>query len=208
MSAAAYLSVLTVVGILVGATTARAEREEPVRSLLEMRHDRVIIQEYDLSCGAAVLATLLTHQLGTPTSEREVALQLISREEYLRNPELVRLRQGFSLLDMKRVASRFGYKGVGFGSMSLEDLVEKAPVIVPISPNDYSHFVIFRGMAGDRVLLADPAWGNRTMTIREFRDVWINHERIGRVGFVVINKNGVELPNRLAPSVNDFVTFN
>ena len=34
-------------------------QEQPVKSLLELRHHDVIIQSWDLSCGAAALATLL-----------------------------------------------------------------------------------------------------------------------------------------------------
>ena len=48
--------------------------------------------------------------------------------------------------------------------LELEDLIERAPIIVPILANGYNHFVVFRGMRGNRVLVADPAWGNRTLT--------------------------------------------
>ena len=58
----------------------------PVKSLLEMRHEHVVIQKFDLSCGAAALATLLNYQYGDPVSERDVAKALIRREEYLREP--------------------------------------------------------------------------------------------------------------------------
>jgi predicted double-glycine peptidase len=36
-----------------------AEGNQPVQSVLEIRHDRVMIQKWDLSCGAAALSTLL-----------------------------------------------------------------------------------------------------------------------------------------------------
>jgi predicted double-glycine peptidase len=39
-----------------------------VRSLMQLRNDRVVRQQWDLSCGAAVVATLLTYQLGAPVS--------------------------------------------------------------------------------------------------------------------------------------------
>ena len=38
---------------------APAEGNLPVRSVLEIRHERVVIQNWDLSCGAAALGTLL-----------------------------------------------------------------------------------------------------------------------------------------------------
>lgn len=176
----------------------------PVRSLLEMRRESVIVQEFDLSCGAAALATLLTYQHGDPVSEQEVARGLIQRQEYLANPELLIFNQGFSLLDLKRYVERRGYEGISYGKMEFGDLVERAPIMTPVSFNGYNHFVIFRGVVGDnRVLLVDPAWGNRTMPIEKFEDSWLEYPEFGKVGFVVTRRDGAAPPNRLAPRLGD-----
>ena len=50
-----------------------ADAQAPVKSLLEVRQDRVTVQQWDLSCGAAALATLLKYQYGDPVSERDIA---------------------------------------------------------------------------------------------------------------------------------------
>ena len=64
--------------------------------------------------------------------------------------------------------------------------MKNAPIMVPVNAFGYSHFVVFRGIHGNRVLLADPAWGNRTMTIEKFQHMWLDYGKpIGRVGFVV-----------------------
>lgn len=177
-----------------------------MESLLEMRRDQVILREWDLSCGAAALATLMTYQLGDQVGEREVAINLIQREDYIENPELVRRQLGFSLLDLKNFVDERSFLGLGFGDMDLEDLVEMAPVIVPVRVRGYNHFVIFRGMYKGRVLLADPAWGNRTMTVEDFEDSsWLVYPDLGHVGFVVANADGSLPPNRMAPEPDDFV---
>ncbi|WP_218918038.1 C39 family peptidase [Noviherbaspirillum massiliense] len=183
-----------------------AEAGEPVvKSLLEMRHENVVIQKWDLSCGAAALATLLRYQHGEDVTEKEVAVALMKREEYIRNPQLVQSREGFSLLDLKRNADSRGYLGNGYGRLQLKDLVAKAPIIVPIHTNGYNHFVIFRGVRGDRVLLADPAWGNRTMRVDEFTEKWIDYPSLGHIGFTVQRRDDVPPPNQLAPQGQDFV---
>jgi predicted double-glycine peptidase len=182
-----------------------ADAQAQVKSLLEMRQDRVVVQQWDLSCGAAALATLLNYQHGDPVSEREIAKGLIEREEYLENPLLVRARHGFSLLDLKRYVEQRGYQGIGFGQLVLEDLVDRAPIMVPVSFNGYNHFVVFRGIRGNRVLVADPAWGNRTLTFDEFEDAWLTYPEFGRVGFVVAQEDGTLPPNRLRPRSEDFV---
>lgn len=176
-----------------------------VKSLLEMRHTNVVVQQWDLSCGAAALTTLLNYQYDDPISEREVAIGLMNRAEYIKNPHIVRMREGFSLLDLKRFVDGRGYRGIGYGKLSFEQLLEKAPIVVPIDTKGYNHFVIFRGMHGNRVLLADPAWGNRTMLVKTFQDSWIEFPEVGKVGFIVARSDGTVPQNRLAPNLDEFV---
>ena len=193
--------------LLYSCLLAPAKAGEPVRSLLEIRREGVVIQEWDLSCGAAKLTTILNQQFGDPVGEKEIAKALIARKEYVDNPNLVRVRQGFSLLDLKRVAESRGYVGTGYGKMTLDDLVERAPVLVPIVANGYNHFVIFRGRMADRVLVADPAFGNYTMLIKKFEDSWIDYPSFGRVGFVLSANDGRSPRNGLAPRPEDFVAL-
>jgi len=57
---------------------------------------------------------------------------------------------------------------------------EQLPILLPIRPMDYNHFVVLKGVHGNRVYFADPAYGNNTMTISQFTDVWIDG-----IGFIV-----------------------
>lgn len=189
----------------VGWPALAAEPRPPVRSLLEVRQSGVVIQKFDISCGAAALATILRYQHGDMVEEREVAIGLMGRAEYLERPEIVRIRQGFSLLDLKRFVDARGYEGVGYGRMDLDDLIAKAPAIVPVSVNDYNHFVVFRGRLGNRVLIADPAFGNVTMTVEAFERAWIDYGDIGKVAFVVQRRDGPAPPGRLAARPEEFL---
>ena len=186
---------------------------QPVQSLLEIRDHRVAIQSWDLSCGAAALATVLRYQFGEPVSEKEIARTLMGRTAYVKNPELVRAREGFSLLDLKHYVQNYRgkrrYTGEGLGQLDLSDLIERAPIIVPVDALGYNHFVIFRGVMGDRVLLADPAWGNRTMTINKFQRMWLDYGKaMGHIGFVIETADGRTLPNKMQPKPSDFVMLN
>lgn len=178
---------------------------QAVKSLLEMRRENVVMQEWDLSCGAAALATIFRYQHGEQVTEKEIATALMQREEYIANPDLIRIREGFSLLDLKRDADARGYKGVGYGKLGLDDLVAKAPIIVPIRTRGYNHFVVFRGMRGNRVLVADSAWGNHTMLVDDFLASWIDYPKLGHVGFVVERRDGARPPNLLEVRGEDFV---
>ena len=189
---------------LIASATAPALAGNPVRSLQEMREENIVRQEWDLSCAAAALATILRYQHGQPVTERSVALGLINRTEYLANPDLVRLRQGFSLLDLKRYVDGMGFNGVGFGKMTLADLETNAPTIVPVNLQGFPHFVVFRGTTGREVLLADPAFGNITMSAERFEEAWIDYRDIGQVGFIVKSSGTQAPPGALKASDLDF----
>jgi uncharacterized protein len=172
----------------------------PVQSLLEMRQDEVIIQRWDASCGAAALATLLTYQHGDPVSERDIAEAMLHRDEYLAKPSLVGASGGFSLLDMQRFVERRGYQGLGYAGLTLKDLIQAGPTIVPVLFDGFAHFVVFRGIYQNRVLLADPAYGNRTMPIADFEQAWQQH-----IGFMVRQPGGSVSTNELSAQRGDFL---
>ncbi len=161
---------------------------KPFRSLVELRGEQVVRQNWDLSCGAAAIATLITYQLLHPVSEREVATAMLHRT----SPQLVRARLGFSLLDLKVYAATRGFGAAGFGQMTLADLDTMAPAIVPIRRHGFRHYVVYRGRRGDRVLLADPAFGNRTMSVDSFEASWAN-----AIGFIVFDPAEPHPPNRM-----------
>jgi predicted double-glycine peptidase len=200
------IAVVVFVTVIAGVLECWAADRRAVRSLLEIRRESVVIQEWDLSCGAAALATVLKYQYGDLASEKDIARALINRREYIDNPELLKIRQGFSLLDLKRYVDNHGYRGTGYGKLTFADLVEKAPIIIPVNFLGYNHFVVFRGVREDRVLLADPGWGNRTMLRGDFENAWLDYgEAIGKVGFVAERRDGIVPPHQLSPKASDFV---
>lgn len=167
---------------------AAAPTGKPFRSLLELRNEGVVRQHWDLSCGAAAIATLLTYQLGDPVTEREAALGMLRTGD----ARLVRARLGFSLLDLKRFAASRGFEAAGYGGLTLDDLVDLAPVVAPIRVRGFAHFVVVRGRRGDQLLIGDPAFGNRTMTAERFLQTWPS-----RIGFVVRPRGVTRPANRM-----------
>jgi uncharacterized protein len=189
--------------VFCGMPQSDAAERRAVKSLLEMQRENAVVQKFDLSCGAAALATILNFQHGDPVTEKQITEQLIRNPKYLADPLLVRERQGFSLLDLKRYVEQRGYQGIGYGRLQFENLIELAPILVPIQIKDYNHFVVFRGVIGDRVALADPAFGNRSMPIKDFKAALLDSPNFGKVGFIVKRRDGASPPNRLMPGVSD-----
>jgi predicted double-glycine peptidase len=160
---------------------AEVETRGPVRSLLEIRQDRVIVQKWDISCAAAALATVLTYGFDDPVSERAVAAGMLRHTAV----ERVNRRGGFSLLDLKRFAEGRGYTARGYRSLTMDNLMKLENAIVPIDARGYNHFVVYRGVRNGRVMVADPAFGNRTMKLESFKKAWIG-------GFVFVVRTAAE----------------
>ncbi|MBI4522538.1 MAG: C39 family peptidase [Deltaproteobacteria bacterium] len=175
-----------------------------VRNFKDLRREGLIVQELDYSCGAAALATLLTYFFNDRISEQEViGFVFIHGQTPEEGLKKYFRRKGFSLLDLKRFAEFRNFKATGYKGMTLDDLQEtllndRVPVLVPISPFGYHHFVIVKGFAGNRVFLADPAIGHTTMKISRFAESWVDG-----IGFVVTRKNVRIAARRPAESENE-----
>ncbi|MGH7019263.1 MAG: C39 family peptidase [Brevundimonas sp.] len=127
----------------------------------------VVRQEYDYSCGSAALATLLRYHYGRDVKEHDVFVYMYEHG----NREAIE-RVGFSLLDMKRYLETHGFEADGF-RMSLDALeAAEAPAIVVVNQQGYRHFVVLKGVSGDRVLIGDPALGLKTYSQAEFAAMW------------------------------------
>ena len=144
---------------------------KPIRTLKEIRAEGVVRQRWDMSCGAAALSTVLTYDYKDPTPETAIVVWILHRV----NPVQVRARGGFSLLDLKHFAQARGYSAEGFSGVTMEQLAqEKASVITPIRFKGFDHFVVVKGVVGDRIVLVDPGFGNLTMKTSRFAEIWKN----------------------------------
>ncbi|WP_305246860.1 C39 family peptidase [Polaromonas sp.] len=150
----------------------------PVSSIRQERLAGTLLQQYDFSCGSAAVATLLTQHYGYPVSEATVFEHM-----YKHGDQAKIQREGFSLLDMKRFLKAQGFEADGF-EQPLEKLAEaRVPAIVLINENGYLHFVVVKGLRGERVLIGDPANGTRAVSRQNFEASWQ-----GGLLFVVHNR--------------------
>lgn len=164
----------------------------PVRSLLDLRSASLVRQGWDISCGAAALSTILIYQFDADYTEATIVVSILKNSD----PEIIRARGGFSLLDLKKFAEAVGYQARGYGDLTLDDLANfNAPAILPVRIRGYDHFLVYRGRVGNRVLVGDPAFGNLTIPVEDFLEMWPS-----RIGFLVLSKTGqTVLSKALAP---------
>ncbi|NLN59899.1 MAG: C39 family peptidase [Deltaproteobacteria bacterium] len=141
---------------------------KPVKSMKEMRYEGIVRQRLDISCGTAALATVLKYYYGQDVSEEDVIADILNhgdREQIA--------QKGFSMLDLKRYTERMGgFRAEGY-RVSFDSLKKlKLPSIVLLNLRGFNHFVVLRGVRGDRVFISDPIIGRRTINAGEFTDGW------------------------------------
>lgn len=141
--------------------------EIAVMSWWEIPFRSVIRQQYDFSCGSAAVATMLTYHYGRPTAERDA----FARMWEAGNQDLIR-KVGFSMLDMKSYLTSMGFKAEGY-RLGMEKLPSLArPAIVLLDLNGFKHFVVVKGVKGDRVLVGDPMRGLSEYSRDDFAKLW------------------------------------
>ncbi len=137
-----------------------------VNSLKELKFDGAVPQQYDFSCGAASIATLLTYHYETPVDETEVFRFMWANGDREKIQKV-----GFSLLDMKNYLVERGFRVDGY-RVSLEKLYKVGiPAISLVNIDGYKHFVVIKGMSETEVLLGDPALGVRVLPRSEFEKI-------------------------------------
>ncbi|MBO6566224.1 MAG: hypothetical protein JJ956_15835 [Pseudomonadales bacterium] len=131
-----------------------------------IRDTNVVKQQFDFSCGAASLATILTHFFNHPVTELEIL-------------ELLEVRDNAaSFSDLKNVAElHFGIKAIGL-VVNFDSLLKlKVPAIAHLVIGGIEHFSVIRGIDSEgNVWLADPAFGNRFLTKPQFLSIWIDDD--------------------------------
>jgi len=150
-----------------------------MQSMTELRYQNVVRQQFDLSCGAAAMATLLKHFYDRDISEAEIIEEMIA----IGDTEEISKR-GFSMLELKRFVESRGFVSEGFRIEDVGALTElKVPVITLIDSRGYKHFVVLKDIVSGKVIIADPAFGNSVKSLGEFEDVW------NKVILVVLSKS-------------------
>jgi hypothetical protein len=146
-----------------------------VSSLKERKFRTVVRQQYDYSCGAAALATLLTYHYRDPVSEDRIF------HEMWENGDQDKIsREGFSLLDIKQYLEAHDYSADGYEA-SLDKLAEVGiPAIALVRENGYNHFVVVKGIRNGQVAVGDPSIGAKIFPREEFEKLLIN-----RILFVI-----------------------
>lgn len=180
-------------GALAGPAAAPVRKQ--VRTLRDLRYRDLMPQKFDFSCGSAALATLLQYGYGIETSETELIRRMLVGTDA---NEIV--RNGFSMLDMKRYVESIGMRGHGFRIKADALYRLQMPVITLLEIKGYKHFVVVKGAAAGRVFVADPALGHRVMVETDFLSGW-NGVVLAVIGDTPMRSDSYLVNSRTSPAL-------
>ena len=138
-----------------------------VMSWWEIPFRSVVRQQYDFSCGSAAISTLLTYHFGRPTSERESFKAMWEQGDQ----ETIK-KVGFSMFEMKTFVEKLGYRAEGYRLTPAKLAKLPRPSIVLVELKGFKHFVVVKGVRGDRILVGDPMLGLSEYSLADFSKIW------------------------------------
>jgi len=157
------LRLLTALIFYLLATPTLASGPTPYR---ELRYQNVVGQTDWFTCGPAAVATLLRYYFGR--TEVDEARVLALALEALQKTEGEVRQGGISALALRQAMRALGVESRGF-RLSLEQLRDYfvrggLPLILHTTLPE-PHYVVAVGLVQEQVLLADPSWGQRMVSL-------------------------------------------
>ncbi|EFB5539465.1 peptidase C39 [Campylobacter jejuni] len=147
-----------------------------VKSYQEIKNEKVVRQNYEESCGAASLATLINTLDDNNLTELDL-LKTMSGQKLC--TDMV------SFADLNDAVKKLGYESKSYkvDRKILENIIS-VPILVKIEDDPrFPHFVVIINHKGNYLQILDPSYGEYISSKREFYSVW---DRYNKGGFALI----------------------
>ncbi|HEC1570624.1 TPA: C39 family peptidase [Campylobacter upsaliensis] len=146
-----------------------------VKSYQEIKNEKVIRQNYEESCGAASLATLI-NILDSNLTELDLLKAMSGQQLYT---DMV------SFADLNDAVKKLGFQSKSYKiDRKILESIMSVPILVKIEDDPrFPHFVVIINHKGNYLQIFDPSYGEYISSKREFYSVW---DRYNKGGFALI----------------------
>jgi len=141
---------------------------------VEQRDRGVVKQSLDYSCGIAALATLLKMSFDIEVSEATLLALLEERaSQWQLGADWA--QRGVSMKILSQMAAHYELSAVGVSVSAMGLMRLQKPAIALIAFQGLPHFTVIKPpLADNEIELADPTWGNRTLTRWQFLPLFLS----------------------------------
>ncbi|EHG9255939.1 cysteine peptidase family C39 domain-containing protein [Campylobacter upsaliensis] len=147
-----------------------------VKSYQEIKNEKVIRQNYEESCGAASLATLINILDDSNLTELDLLKAMSGQQLYT---DMV------SFADLNDAVKKLGFQSKSYKiDRKILESIMSVPILVKIEDDPrFPHFVVIINHKGNYLQIFDPSYGEYISSKREFYSVW---DRYKKGGFALI----------------------
>ncbi|EOB5055901.1 cysteine peptidase family C39 domain-containing protein [Campylobacter upsaliensis] len=147
-----------------------------VKSYQEIKNEKVIRQNYEESCGAASLATLINILDDSNLTELDLLKAMSGQQLYT---DMV------SFADLNDAVKKLGFQSKSYKiDRKILESIMSVPILVKIEDDPrFPHFVVIINHKGNYLQIFDPSYGEFISSKREFYSVW---DRYNKGGFALI----------------------
>ena len=147
-----------------------------VKSYQEIKNEKVIRQNYEESCGAASLATLIDILDDSNLTELDLLKAMSGQQLYT---DMV------SFADLNDAVKKLGFQSKSYKiDRKILESIMSVPILVKIEDDPrFPHFVVIINHKGNYLQIFDPSYGEYISSKREFYSVW---DRYNKGGFALI----------------------
>lgn len=128
-----------------------------------MKKNLIVLQDGYKECGAASLLSIIHYYKGSISMARLVELTNTNKE-------------GTNFYQLKQAAEKLGFSVNGYKTNNYNTVQEiETPFIIQIIDKNYEHFCVVYTMKKNKVIVMDPAIGQREILIEEFKNIWTGY---------------------------------
>lgn len=128
-----------------------------------MKKNLIVLQDGYKECGAASLLSIIHYYKGSISMARLVELTNTNKE-------------GTNFYQLKQAAEKLGFNANGYKTNNYNIVQEiETPFIIQIIDKNYEHFCVVYTMKKNKVVVMDPAIGQREILIEEFKNIWTGY---------------------------------
>lgn len=128
-----------------------------------MKRNLIVKQDGYKECGAASLLSIIRYYGGNISINKLVEMTHTDKT-------------GTNFYCLKETAIQIGLEAVGYKVDDINNLFEiKKPFLCQLINNNYEHFVVVYSIKKNKVIMMDPAVGERIVTLDEFNSMWTSY---------------------------------
>ena len=128
-----------------------------------MKKHLIVKQDGYKECGAASLLSIIRYYKGNISINKLIEITHTDKT-------------GTNFYYLKEAASKIGLEAIGYKIEQIDNLSEiKKPFICQLINQNYEHFVVIYSIKKNKILMMDPAVGERTITFVEFQKIWTGY---------------------------------